>query len=160
MTRKSKGRYSPIDGPTGNPRTDALVWPNPGRVMTFRELPEPAQLALTHYMAIDGEAWEIPEGGKTYTRVDRDHYRDDQTGKVLTAAACLKRDLLKGIEKYGDEKFGYAHGRPQCWGAYVLNTETGEVETFTARATLLATGGSGKVYLYTSNPDVASGLEV
>ncbi len=45
----------------------------------------------------------------------------------------------------------------QCFGAYVLDNESGKVITIGAQQTALATGGAGKVYLYTTNPDVSTG---
>ncbi|MDO6805582.1 FAD-binding protein, partial [Wenyingzhuangia sp. 1_MG-2023] len=44
-----------------------------------------------------------------------------------------------------------------CIGAYFLDKDTRKVAAITARATVLATGGASKVYLYTTNPDIASG---
>jgi L-aspartate oxidase len=46
---------------------------------------------------------------------------------------------------------------PRCWGVYALDMDHGRVETLPAAAVVLATGGVGKVYRYTSNPDTATG---
>jgi len=48
-------------------------------------------------------------------------------------------------------------GPPRCFGVYALNMDAGRVETLAASAVVLATGGVGKVYRYTSNPDTATG---
>ena len=53
-------------------------------------------------------------------------------------------------------KLGYAM-QNSCVGVYVLDEATGEVETLRSDVNVLATGGCGKVYLYTTNPDVATG---
>jgi L-aspartate oxidase len=53
-------------------------------------------------------------------------------------------------------KLGFA-AEDRCLGVYVLDEKSGEVETIRAGRLLLATGGCGKVYLYTTNPDIATG---
>lgn len=58
-------------------------------------------------------------------------------------------DLIQG-ERVGRPDLG-------CVGCYVLDLNAGEVLTLAARATVIATGGAGKVYLFTTNPDVATG---
>lgn len=45
----------------------------------------------------------------------------------------------------------------ECYGAYILNPETGKIDTYLSRLTLMATGGTGAVYATTSNPDIATG---
>lgn len=49
------------------------------------------------------------------------------------------------------------YGRPRCLGAYVLNQDTGEADTYVARETVLATGGLGQIFLHTTNPAKSRG---
>lgn len=60
------------------------------------------------------------------------------------------------IDLITSQKLGYV-GENRCLGAYVFDNKQQAVETFVAPTTLLATGGCGKVYLYTTNPDIATG---
>ena len=69
--------------------------------------------------------------------------------KITILEDHIAIDLITG------EKLGTGENR--CFGAYVLNNRNGEVITIGASNTLLATGGAGKVYLYTTNPDTSTG---
>jgi L-aspartate oxidase len=83
--------------------------------------------------------------------------REIQRALMAAVAAHPNITVLDGhiaIDLLSMAKYG---GDPACFGAYVLESKTGEVRTICARATVLATGGTGKVYIYTSNPDVATG---
>ncbi|GIZ51236.1 L-aspartate oxidase [Noviherbaspirillum aridicola] len=61
------------------------------------------------------------------------------------------------IDLIRSDKLGRHEGRPYCAGLYVQDVNTGNVTTLAAAHTVLATGGAGKVYLYTTNPDTATG---
>ena len=56
-----------------------------------------------------------------------------------------------------DSKLEPGSPKDKALGAYILDVNTNKVKTFLSKITLLASGGAGKVYLYTSNPDTATG---
>jgi L-aspartate oxidase len=102
------------------------------------------------------------EGGHSKRRVL--HVRD-VTGKEIegTLLSELGRqtnvDLLENfmaVDLIIAAKLGFA-AEDRCLGVYVLDEKTGDVETIRSDRIVLATGGCGKVYLYTTNPDVATG---
>src|ERR1051325_9701364 len=109
-----------------------------------------------------GEPDLAKEGGHSKRRV---LHVQDATGQEI------EERLLRGLAKQPNvelwenhmavdlitaAKLGFAT-EDRCLGAYVLDEKTTKVETIRSDRTVLATGGCGKVYLYTTNPDIASG---
>ena len=101
------------------------------------------------------------EGGHSRRRII--HVADATGHAVVTTLAEQARQhpnitILEdqfAVDLITSAKLGLPGNR--CYGLYVLNAETGEVRTLTATHTVLAAGGAGKVYLYTTNPDTATG---
>src|SRR5258708_1586826 len=102
------------------------------------------------------------EGGHSKRRI---LHAKDVTGREIERAllaAIAERPNIEIFENHlaidliASQKLGHP-GDPRCLGVYVLDNTTGQVKTFAAPVTLLATGGCGKVYLYTTNPDIATG---
>jgi L-aspartate oxidase len=100
------------------------------------------------------------EGGHSARRIV---HTGDMTGReverALVAAVSSAKNIRVLDEHMAIDLITLAkYGGPEvCAGAYVFDVEKGRVEKVLARATVLATGGAGKVYLYTTNPDVATG---
>ncbi len=107
------------------------------------------------------------EGGHSHRRIV---HAEDMTGREIqrillkaaqsnkrislltrhTALNLVTRGTLTGSENVDP-------GADRCLGCYVHDSSDGEIMPVLARAVVLATGGAGKAYLYTSNPDVATG---
>jgi L-aspartate oxidase len=95
------------------------------------------------------------EGGHSHRRII---HAADRTGSAISEVLTEKARLAPNIELYTHRvavDLVVEDGR--CQGAYILDREHDRVELFQARAVVLATGGASKAYLYTSNPDGASG---
>ncbi len=111
-----------------------------------------------------GDRWHLTrEGGHSHRRIV---HVDDATGRAVQealekAAAAnpnitlvtdmVAIDLVTG--RHGVRYSGDGH----VWGIYALNRKTGRVELYTGRATVLATGGAGRCYLYSTAPRGATG---
>lgn len=107
------------------------------------------------------------EGGHSARRIA---HACDMTGHEIETALLAKAantpnisiiedhmavDLLIGSK--AAPRLQQEEGKDRCLGAYVLDRNTGSIDTVQAKATILCSGGAGKVYLYTTNPDIATG---
>ncbi len=110
---------------------------------------------------VDGDYHLTKEGGHSFRRVI---HNADATGKEVQIS------LEKKVRKHPNIKLFEHHmavdlvgtKKPsakmqKCIGAYVLDTKRGKIDVFRAKATVLATGGASRAYLYTSNPDGSTG---
>lgn len=108
----------------------------------------------------DGQLALTREGGHSARRIV---HAADATGREV------ERALLERVAAHPNIRLEQHHtavdlimlsrfgGPDVCAGAYALDEASSKITTYLSRATVLASGGAGKVYLYTSNPDVATG---
>ncbi len=101
------------------------------------------------------------EGGHSERRIIHAADRTGQAVQETLARKVMQHANITLLEKYisVDLITGKKLGRDDncCYGVYALNSLSDEVITISANNTVLATGGTGKVYLYTTNPDTATG---
>jgi L-aspartate oxidase len=102
------------------------------------------------------------EGGHSKRRVlhfqDHTGFEIERTlvARISSHSSITVLENHMAVDFLTTGKLGYAM-QDCCVGVYVLNEESGEVETLRSDINVLATGGCGKVYLYTTNPDIATG---
>ena len=103
------------------------------------------------------------EGGHAVRRIA---HAADATGRAIHDALLARarahpnivlRERWVAVDLITGRHLGQPGGAPRCHGVYALDMDRGRVETLAADAVVLATGGVGKVYRYTSNPDTATG---
>lgn len=139
---------------------ELVVKDGPNRIMELMEL----GARFTKRVVNNIEELDLgKEGGHSKRRIV---HAEDITGKEIEEALLKAVAADKNITVYENyiavdlithSKFIEKLDEDICWGAYVLDKKTGDVHTFLAKATIIATGGAGKVYLFTSNPDIATG---
>ena len=134
--------------------------------VTVREGPDRIRWLLSLGVEFDEEGSPhrlhlTREGGHSRRRIA---HAKDTTGREIERAllgACAARGIRIvedqiAVDVVTSSKVGLG-GPNRAIGAYVLDRASGEIAAVPARTVVLATGGAGKVYLYTSNPDVATG---
>jgi L-aspartate oxidase len=101
------------------------------------------------------------EGGHSFRRI---LHSADATGKAITRALIKKVKEASNIQIFEEHcavdlitQEDSTTNRMKCVGSYLLNLKSSEISLFQAKTVVLASGGASKAYLYTSNPDGASG---
>ena len=103
------------------------------------------------------------EGGHSANRIV--HFRDftgQEIQRILLERVLAHRNIhveenRMAVGLVTERHVRNRSARRGVYGAYVLDVEAGRIDGIAAKRTILATGGAGKVYIYTSNPDVATG---
>ena len=111
----------------------------------------------------EGDLHLTREGGHSHRRIV---HVNDATGWAVQEALLKAADANPNITMLpgrtcvdlitGKHEERYS-GSGRVWGAYALNEETGKVEAYTARATIMAAGGAGRCYLFSTAPRGATG---
>ena len=139
--------------------------------IVIKEGPERVQEIIewgTRFDKNGGEQYDLGrEGGHSENRIL--HFKD-LTGREIQRALMAKAaqygnlEILEhffAIDLITQHHIGFNITRLtpgiECYGAYVLNKETNNIDTFLAKITVVATGGAGQIYRNTTNPVIASG---
>ena len=137
--------------------TRAVVEGAPHAIAWLREL----GVAFTEDHDHPGELHLTREGGHSQRRIV---HAADATGAAVQQTLIQRVKATPNITVFEHYMLVDAitdrhlkRAGTRCYGAYALDVKTGEVATFSAPQTILATGGAGKVYLYSTNPDTATG---
>ena len=137
--------------------TRAVVEGAPHAITWLREL----GVAFTEDHDHPGELHLTREGGHSQRRIV---HAADATGAAVQQTLIQRVKATPNITVFEHYMLVDAitdrhlkRAGTRCYGAYALDVKTGEVATFSAPQTILATGGAGKVYLYSTNPDTATG---
>lgn len=121
----------------------------------------------TKFTQVNGKFDLIKEGGHSHSRI---LHAKDLTGQEIERAlinSINQRSNIILLENYTAIDFLTEHNlrrdkklkieNKNCFGVYALNSQTNEVIKIQSKATLLASGGLGQVYLHTTNPKIATG---
>ena len=119
------------------------------------------------FNSTNGEPDRVSEGAHSVARV---LYNADKTGNSIHSAALNHLQTLSNVEILTEhtaiDLLTFSHHstestdiykKPACFGAMVLNNKTGDVVPMLAGKTILSTGGSGQLFLHTTNPKEATG---
>lgn len=157
------------DGLCNREVVDRVVKEGPGRIRELIDLG--VSFNIKDNAPSDGAEPDLDlgrEGGHSHNRIV---HSQDMTGREVEKVLLNQLKQHDQISLFEDHiavdliiystrmKRGHVTTTHEdfCCGAYVLDRENSQVKTFNSKITLLATGGAGKVYLYTSNPDIATG---
>jgi L-aspartate oxidase len=111
-----------------------------------------------HFTRRDDGSFDLGrEGGHSQRRIVHALDRTGMEVERTLVQRCAESPNIRFFENHLAVSLVLSRDGRRCCGAYVLDTLTGEINTFLAKVVLLATGGVGQVYRHTTNPSIATG---